>query len=232
MDESRVFEGTSDARCPVTTDLELDDSDKHDELNDTGEGDDLDDELDKGDSEEHPTKPGFLKLSVATFLILGPVSTFAQFIAASVLGIADHFMWGDVSKGGLVTFVASIILGMACKSWKSWRVWIWTPIGVLFLLSFIVMAGTAETIAQEDAVVQAQEEADRAEIDRQANLYKGCLELRQKIDEQAAVVERELSALDSTNRPSWVKEPPSWVYPGAVNTYNSLVDDYNATCVS
>lgn len=88
-----------------------------------------------------------MRFGAATLFLLGLVSSAAQFIAASSFGIAEYFNRSDSSTGGAVAVIAGIAMWVRCRSWASWRKWIWAPIAILVVLAFIVMGTAAQTIA-------------------------------------------------------------------------------------
>ncbi|SIT72486.1 hypothetical protein [Microbacterium sp. RU33B] len=120
---------------------------------------------------DSPTKPTAkrnpLGFGGATFLVVAAASTVTQMIAVASLGLPVALEW---STGGLVALVAGIWMGALCKSWASWRRWIWLPVGITVVVAFVtvnlVVGGAraeAERVAEEEhAAMCAQAQTDLA----------------------------------------------------------------------
>lgn len=59
-------------------------------------------------------------------------------LAAATLGLALNWD-GTRSTGGVVALVASIVMGLACRSWEAWRKWIWLPVAITVLIAFVMV---------------------------------------------------------------------------------------------
>ncbi|TFD86118.1 hypothetical protein [Cryobacterium serini] len=147
-------------------------------------------------------KASGFKYGTATLVLLGFVSGGAQFVAASIFGIVEYFSWDVRSTGGLVAVIAGVITWMKCRSWESWRNWIWLPILITATLVLIYMGFTAQSIARQEAVIRLAEEASQAE------LVQAC----QAMGQQIGAAELDLQAQSLRERPSWATAPrqPSW----------------------
>lgn len=192
-------------------------------------------QTDVTDSNETAEKASGLKYGAATLLLLGFVSLGAQFVAASAFGIAEYFIWDVRSTGGLVAVIAGIVTWVKCRSWDSWRNWIWLPILITATLAFIYMGFTAQSIAREEAEIRLEEEASQAE------LALACGALGQQIE----AAELDLQAESLQERPAWASAPrqPSWERtapsrPAWASSGPSKADDvaelraeYDASCV-
>ncbi|TFC26422.1 hypothetical protein E3O53_07940 [Cryobacterium sp. TMT2-18-3] len=145
----------------------------------------------------------------AALFLLGFVSWGAQFVAASTFGITEYFRWDFRSTGGLIAVIAGIAMWAKCRSWESWRKWIWLPILITVTLAFIYMGSAAQTIAREEEILQKQE-LRQEEDARQAEIAQACEVLSQQIDAKASEIERSRSE-SVVKRPSWAtSERPSW----------------------
>ena len=178
---------------------------------------------------ELAAKRGGFKFFAATLFLVGIVSVGAQYAAASTNGISEYVTLGSPTGPGLLAIITGIVMGAKCRSWESWRKWIWLPLVVAVTLMFVVMGFTAQSIAREEA----EEEA------RQAEIAQACQGLWQQVDAKATEIDgaraaREASANDP-NAPSWVSDPnlPSWSTPWDVadqEEYDRLRAEYDASC--
>lgn len=75
----------------------------------------------------------------ATLLISGVVATVCQLVAVAMAGLklsAGAPMW---SSGGVVAIVCSLLMWRRAPRWEQFKQWIWLPISLLALLSFLVV---------------------------------------------------------------------------------------------
>lgn len=80
----------------------------------------------------------------ATLLLLGVVSTATQYVTAAAFGLPIFSTTGRVwSTGGLVAVVASVYMGVKCRSWADFR----RRIGVWMGLTVILAVGAVALIA-------------------------------------------------------------------------------------
>jgi uncharacterized membrane protein (UPF0136 family) len=177
-----------------------------------------------------PTKPRGFTFAAATFLVLGLVSVLSQIIAASIFGIVEYLRFDGPATGGVVALIASAVMWAACRSWRTWRIWIWLPIAITVIFAFIVMSANAQTIAVEVAEVSLRQEQAQTEREFQAAAYQACVDLQLQIEAKATEIRGLQAKLDPASRPSWVTEPPSWALPGAVNEHDRLVAEFNSSC--
>ena len=144
----------------------------------------------------------------AALVLLSLVSSGAQFVAASTFGIAEYVRL-ERSTGGLIAFITGIVMWAKCRSWESWRKWIWLPILITVTLVFISMGFTAQSIAREEAAILQEQELREEEV-RLAEIAQACGALSQQIDVKAGEIERSRSE-SVVKRPSWAtSDRPSW----------------------
>lgn len=82
--------------------------------------------------------PGGWKFAGATLLVLGATATFAPMLAAAMLGFSLNWD-GTRSTGGVLALVASIVMGLTCRDWETWRKWIWLPVAITIVIAFVVV---------------------------------------------------------------------------------------------
>ena len=179
-----------------------------------------------------PAKPaakqGGFKFFAATLFLVGIVSVGAQFAAASTNGISEYVTLGSPTGPGLIAIIAGVVMGAKCRSWESWRKWIWLPLVVAVTLMFVVMGFTAQSVARE----QAQEEAHQAEI------AQACQALGQQIEAKAAEIDAYRyhgPVAGGVPEPSWVKERHIGDFIGlvpvaAIAEHDRLRAQYDASC--
>lgn len=98
-------------------------------------------------------KSGGGKYAGATFFLVGATSTLTQVIAAASLGYMVAPEW---SSGGVVALVAAIWMWIKCRSWASWRKWVWLPTIITVVLAFVTVNLTVTSL-QNDAARAAHE---------------------------------------------------------------------------
>jgi hypothetical protein len=113
-----------------------------------------------------PNEPGKKltggRFAAATLLVLAVTATFAPFLAAAVLGVAME--WSRlVSTGGLVALIASIVMGVKCRSWASWWKWIWLPVGLTVAIAFVAVSLMVSGARAEETARHAAECASWAD---------------------------------------------------------------------
>lgn len=89
----------------------------------------------------------------STFLLIALVSTASQLIALEMAGLqvaAGARAW---STGGLAAVLGSLLMWKLAKTWPQYKKWIWLPLLLVALLSFIVVGSTnnypVEVVVQE-----------------------------------------------------------------------------------
>lgn len=168
------------------------------------------------------------KFFAATLFLVGIVSVGAQFAAVSTSGISEYVTLGSPTGPGLIAIIAGIVMGAKCRSWESWRKWIWLPLVVAVTLMFVVMGFTAQSIARE----QAREKAHQAEI------AQACQALGQQIDAKAAEIDTYRyhgPVAGGVPEPSWVEVRKSGNFNGivpeaAIAEHDRLRAEYDASC--
>lgn len=172
-----------------------------------------------------PKKQSGFKFFAATLFLVGIVSAGAQFVAASTNGIAEYVALGSPTGPGLIAIISGVVMGATCRSWDSWRKWIWLPLVAAVALVFVVMGFTAQSIAREEAAAEAA---------RQAEVAQACQNLLQQIEDSAAEIEdlRALYAADTgIPLPSWSDlKPPAWGGGPLEDQYDQQRAEYIASC--
>ena len=178
-----------------------------------------------------PIKENGFGFASATFILLGFVSWVAQFVAASTFGIAEYFSWDVRSSGGMVAVIAGIAMWAKCRSWESWRKWIWLPIFITVTVAFIVMGFTAQSIAREEAAILQEQELRQEEDARQAEIARVCQDLQQRMDAKTTEIAAAVNARHSPRRPSWIDpdRPDPWEVADR-DDYDRLRAEYDASC--
>lgn len=105
------------------------------------------------------------KFGVATMLVVAAVATVTQLVAIASLG--GDVPWGAWSTGGALALIAGIWTGVSCRNWATWRRWIWVPVVLAIVVSFLTInlqaaAATSERQSGEDALC-ASTNADLAQ---------------------------------------------------------------------
>jgi len=185
-------------------------------------------------------KESGFKFGSATLILLGFVSWGAQFVAASTFGIAEYFIWDSRSTGGLIAVIAGIVMWVKCRSWESWRKWIWLPILISVTLAFIIMGSTAPSIAREDAEIHQEQEVRQEEEAANAKIAQACQDLSQQIEAKSDEID---ASVDSRRRQAEAQADPSWDGPTWAGLdrpdpwevadreeYDRLRAEYDASC--
>ena len=184
---------------------------------------------------EPAKKENGFKFFAATLFLVGIVAAGAQFAAASTNGISEYVTLGSPTGPGLIAIIAGIVMGAKCRSWESWRKWIWLPLVVAVTLMFVVMGFTAQSIAREEAEIRQEEE------ERQAEVAQACQDLQQRMDAKAAEID---ASAESRRRQAEAQDDPSWdgpVWDGIDRSpglpeiwdrkeYDRLRTEYDASC--
>lgn len=126
------------------------------------------------------------KFAAATLAVLGITSTLAQYLSFASLGHL-HEVEPQVSTGGLFALIAAIVMWVSCRSWSSWKKWIWPWVAIGAVLAFVVanlnvQVWQEETRLAEQRVIDAQTAADE-EAERKA--AQMCEQLYYEIQDKA-----------------------------------------------
>lgn len=96
------------------------------------------------------------RFGVATFVLVGAVSTVTQFVAIASQGGAVPLEW---STGGAVALVAGLWFWIRCRSWAAWRKWVWIPVIITVIVAFVTVnlqvAAARDSAAAEAAAAHA-----------------------------------------------------------------------------
>lgn len=77
------------------------------------------------------------KFGAATMLVVAAVATATQLVAIASVG--GDVPWGAWSTGGALALIAGIWTGVSCRNWATWRRWIWVPVVLAIVGSFLTI---------------------------------------------------------------------------------------------
>ena len=75
----------------------------------------------------------------ATLLFSGAVATMSQFGAAALAGLQPLVGASVWSSGGVVAIAGSLLMWRLVPRWSQFKRWVWLPLGLIALLSFVVV---------------------------------------------------------------------------------------------
>lgn len=119
------------------------------------------------------TRPQPLLVSLATLPLVMGAMLLAQLVTWSAAG-EGVTLSGDWSPG-LFAIIATAWMAAACKSWESWRRWIWVPVvvGVILTVVLVNLILSVERSTEETATaeLEAQSHAAMIELKQLSNTY-------------------------------------------------------------
>ena len=79
---------------------------------------------------------GRLAIAAATYFAVVVASMVTEMIALATQGVPFDWQW---NTGGFIGFASAVAMGVWCRSWASWRKWVWLPVGIMVVFGFIAV---------------------------------------------------------------------------------------------
>lgn len=108
------------------------------------------------------------RFAVATLFVLMAAEAGAPLLALAALGIQPLETGASgLTSVGLIAIVATLAMGLWCRSWRAWAAWIWLPLGAITVVAFVIVnltvaphiAGSGPWCEQRRVAVESGERA-------------------------------------------------------------------------